>query len=544
VLIFWSVLLGAAEAPSPVQFKDVTRETGITFVHTDGSSGRRYIVENVCAGLATFDYNNDGKNDILFLNGAPLPGARASAPAPLNALYRNDGAWKFTDVTRAAGLVDTNYHLGVCVGDYDNDGDADIYLNNFGPNILYRNNADGTFTDVTKQAGVAVGNHVGAGASFLDIEGDGDLDLFSASYVDFTFAKHQTRNINGHPAYVGPMIYGPVPSNLFRNNGDGTFTDISRESGIASAAGTGMGVVCSDYDNDGDSDIIVGNDAMANFVWRNEGNGRFKEVGLFSGLAYDLNGIGQGTMGVECADYNNDGRLDFYMTSYQKQWAILYRNVGRGLFDDVTSLTGGGASTYNQVEWGTGLVDFDHDGDRDIFIACGHLQDNIHLWDDTASFEARNILLENTGQGKFIDISGRVGDGMAVKLSSRGAAFDDLDNDGDIDAVILNSRREPTLLRNDSTGGNHWLQVRLRGTRTNRDGIGAKISVTAGDLTLVDEVHSGRGYQSHYGTTPHFGLGPRPRVDRIEVRWLGGGTNMIENVSANKVIEITEGPRR
>jgi len=534
------ISLKAAEVPSTIQFKDVTRQTGIHFIHTDGSSGRRYIVENVASGLATFDFDGDGKIDILFLNGAPLPGAAAVTPAPRNALYRNLGGWKFADVTETAGLMDTGYHLGVCVGDYDNDGDPDVYLNNFGPNILYRNNGNGTFTDVTAAAGVGVGNHVGAGASFLDIDGDGDLDLFVANYVNFTLAKNQSRLINGHPAYVGPMVYGPVPSVLFRNNGNGAFTDISRESGIAAHAGTGMGVVCADYDGDGDTDIIVGNDAMANFVWNNDGTGHFKEVGVFTGLAYDAQGIGQGTMGVDCADFDNDGQLDFQMTSYQKQWAILYHGVGRGMFDDVTHLSGAGAGTYNQVEWGNGLCDFDNDGDRDLFIACGHLQDNIKLWDDTASFEARNILLENTGKGKFIDVSARSGDGMNVKLSSRGAAFDDLDNDGDIDVVVLNSRREPTLLRNDSVGRNHWIGVQPKGLRSNRDGIGAHIKVVAGDLILVDEVHSGRGYQSHFGMVPHFGLGQRTRVDRLEVRWVGGGTNILENLGVDQVVPVLE----
>ena len=391
---------------------------------------------------------------------------------------------------------------------------------------------------------MANGNKVGAGACFLDIDGDGNLDLFVANYVDFNLAKHQTRNINGHPAYVGPMIYGPVPATLFHNNGDGTFTDISRESGIAARAGTGMGVICADYDDDGDTDIIVGNDAMANFVWRNDGSGHFEEVGLLTGLAYDRNGVGLGTMGVECGDYDNDGRLDFYMTSYQKQWAILYRNLGGGIFEDVTHTTGAGTGTFNQVTWGAGLVDFDNDGDRDLFIACGHLQDNVELWDDTTSYEERNLLLENTGRGKFVDVSARSGDGLAVKRSSRGAAFDDLDNDGKIDVVILNSRREPTLLRNDSPGHNHWIQIRLRGTRSNRDGIGARIKVVAGDLTQVDEVHSGRGYQSHYGMYPHFGLGQRTRIDRIEVRWIGGGTDVLEDVQVDGVLQITEGRSR
>lgn len=536
-------ILPLVSSRAAIRFTDVTGRTGIDFVHTDGGTGQRYIVETVSAGLATFDYNGDGRTDILFLNGRELSNSIGSAQTTRNALYRNEGDWKFSDVTSEAGLTNAAYQLGVCVGDYDNDGDADIYLNNFGPNILYRNNGNGKFTDVTKEAGVGGGAHTGAGACFLDIEGDGDLDLFAGSYIDFSISKHQPRSINGHPAYAGPMVYGPVPSKLFRNNGNGAFTDISNESGIASRAGTAMGVVCADYDDDGDTDIIVGNDAMANFVWKNDGKGKFDEVGLTSGLAYDLNGIGQGTMGVECGDYNNDGRLDFYMTSYQKQWAILYKNLGRGFFDDVTSQTGAGTSTYNEVEWGAGLADLDLDGDRDLFIACGHLQDNIHLWDDSARFEAPNIVLENDGRGKFRDVTSQAGEAMKVRLSSRGAAFDDLDNDGDIDAVILNSRARPTLLRNDSERGNHWLIVRPRGTRGNRDGVGARVTITAGELKLVAEVHSGRGYQSHYGMYPHFGLGPRKRVDRIEVRWIGGGRDVLEGVAADHIVEIREGAR-
>lgn len=537
------VAAAPAPRPSSIRLTDMTRSSGIQFVHTDGSSGRRYIVESVAAGLATFDYDGDGDFDLFFLNGTALPGA-SPEPAPRPALYRNEGGWKFTDVTRAAGVEAGGYGLGVCVGDYDNDGDEDLYLNNFGPNVLFRNNGDGTFTDVTRAAGVGNEERVGAGACFLDMDGDGDLDLFVANYIDFTLAKHQTRMVNGHPAYVGPMIYGPVPSTLYRNNGDGTFTDVSRESGIASRAGTGMGVVGADYDDDGDTDIIVGNDAMANFVWRNDGSGRFEEVGLLSGLAYDAHGVGQGTMGVECGDYDNDGRLDFQMTSYQKQWAILYRNLGGGAFEDVTSRTGAGAGTFHQVEWGNGLVDFDNDGDRDLFMACGHLQDNIERWDDTGVYEARNVLLENTGPGQFVDVSDRAGDGMAVKLSSRGAAFEDFDGDGAVDVAILNARREPTLLRNLSPGRGHWVRVHLRGTRTNRDGIGARIRLRAGDLSLVAEVHSGRGYQSHFGTRPHFGLGPRTRIDRLEVRWIGGGTEVWENLSVDRVVILEEGSGR
>lgn len=532
----------AASSQSAIRLSDVTGSTGITFKHTDGGEGKhRYIVESVASGLATFDFNNDGLIDILFLNGAPLPGSDRKASEIGNALYRNDGDWKFTDVTPDSGLNDQAYHLGVCIGDYDNDGFQDIFLSNFGPDILYHNNGDGTFTDVTEKAGVANGQHVGAGASFLDMDQDGDLDLFIANYCDFTIEKHKDRRINGHPAYSGPAIYGSTADTLLRNNGDGTFTDVSKASGIAVKKGTGMGMVCADYDNDGDTDIIVGNDAKANFVWQNDGKGNFSEVGLLTGLAYDRNGIGLGTMGVDCADMDNDGLLDFYMTSYEQQWTTFYRNDDAGFFTDVTHTTGAGMGTYHEVTWGIGMPDLNHDGHRDVFIACGHLQDNIHLWNDTTTFEAQNRVIMNQGNGKFRDVTLEAGSGMTPKLSSRGAAFDDLDNDGDIDVVVLNTRQMPTLLRNDLSSDQHWIQINLKGAQSNKFGIGAKVKVYAGDQTFVDEVHSGRGYQSHYGTRLHFGLGAQDSIQQIEVHWPGGEKEAFQNIPTDQIIELTEG---
>jgi len=534
--LFWAA---TARAEGPIVLRDVTRQTGITFVHTDGSSGQRYIVETVSAGLALFDYDGDGDVDIYFLNGAPLKGAKADVP-PTNQLWRNDGDWKFTDVTEKAGVGDTGYGLGVTAGDYDNDGDADLYVNNYGPNVLYRNNGDGTFTDVTRQAGVANGSQVGAGACFLDMDADGDLDLYVANYVDFTYQNHRTRTLGGFPAYVGPTSYRGTPDTLYRNDGDGTFTDVSIRSGVAAIKGTGMGMVCADYDGDGDTDVFVGNDVGANSIFENDGSGKFKEVGLISGLAYNVNGTAQGTMGVECGDYDNDGRLDFHVTSYQRDMATLYRNLGNGSFEDVTRRTAAGRGTFPHVTWGNGLVDFDNDGHRDLFIACGHLDDNVDKYTDTTSYFVRNLLLRNTGDGKFVNVSDQCGDGLAVKLSSRGAAFDDLDGDGDVDAVILNSRREPTILRNDSAGGNHWIQVRLKGAKTNRDGVGARVTVVAGDLTQIAEVHCGRSYQSHYGTTLHFGLGKQGRIDRVEVRWIGGGVDVFKDVAVDRLVTLSE----
>jgi len=533
-------IFARTRAHGAIVLRDVTEETGITFTHTDGSSGQHYIVESVSSGLALFDYDGDGDVDIYFLNGAALKGAKYNT-VPKNELYRNEGDWKFINVTDQAGVGDTGFGLGVAAGDYDNDGDLDIYVNNYGPNVLYRNNGDGTFKDVTAQAGVANGHKVGAAAHFLDMDKDGDLDLFVANYLDFTYENHLMRTSKGIGKYAGPMDFPPMPNDLFRNNGDGTFTDVSIESGVAEHKGWGMGGVCADYDNDGDTDVYIANDVYANFLFENDGTGKFEEVGLITGLAYDLHGDDQGSMGIDCGDYDNDGLLDFYQTCYARELATLYKNLGDRVFEDVTMVTGAGARTFAYVTWGTGLVDFDNDGDRDIFVACGHLEDNVELYDNTATSVAQNTLLMNTGNGKFVDVSDQSGDGMKIKLRSRAAGFDDLDNDGDVDVVILNSRRGPTILRNDSHNANHWIQVRLRGVKTNRDGVGARVKVVAGDLVQIDEVHSGRSYQSHYGMRLHFGLGKRKRVDRIEVRWIGGGVDVFEDIAADQFLTLVEG---
>ncbi len=520
-------------------FRDVTAETGIAFRHTDGSSGRHYIMETVTAGLALFDYDNDGDVDIFFVNGAPLPGTKAQNP-PKNALYRNDGGWKLTDVTEQAGVGDTGFGLGVAAADYDNDGDQDLLVNNFGPDVLYRNNGDGTFTDITQKAGLAGDDNFGAGAAFLDIDKDGDLDLYVANYLKFSYDLYGPRYMRGVPVYRDPRQYPACPDLLYRNNGDGTFTNVSNDSGIGKHAGWGMGMVCADYDNDGDTDIFIANDESPNFLFQNDGAGKFEEVGLLAGISYDIHGDEHGNMGVDCGDFDNDGWLDFFVTSYQSQLATLYKNMGDGTFQDVTMTSGAGAGTFPNVTWGNTIADFDNDGDRDIFIASGHLQDNIEKYSDSSTYRQQNILLLNTGDGRFVDASNSSGDGLLVKLSSRGAGFDDLDNDGDLDAVILNSREKPTILRNQTSNGNHWLQIHLQGIKANRDGVGARVNVVAGDLTLIDEVHSGRGYQSHYGTRLHFGLGKRDRVDRIEVRWLGGGTDILENIAPDQLLTIKE----
>jgi len=529
-------------AAGPFLFTDVTAETGIAFKHENGASGKLHIIETVTGGLALLDYDVDGDVDIYFVNGAYHDGTVADA-APRNALYRNDGRWRFTDVTAVAGVGDTGFGLGVAVADYDNDGDPDIYVNNHGPNILYRNNGDGTFTDVTAHAGVTNSSQMGAGANFLDADGDGDLDLYVSNYVRCLTDGDYGSTRGGHPAYLGPAasIYVDTADVLFRNNGDGTFTDGSKDAGIHAHAGAGMGTICGDVDNDGDTDIVVANDMGGNFLLINDGHGRFEETGLIAGMAFDDNGEAQGSMGAELGDYDNDGRLDLYITSFQSQLATLYRNLGNAEFEDVTTLTGAGTGTVPLVTWGSGLVDFDHDGDRDLFVACGHLQPNVEAYDGRTSYYQQNKLYANNGQGRFLDVSDQSGSGLQVKLSSRGAGLDDLDNDGDVDIVVLNSTTGPTLLRNDTPGKGHWLEVSLKGTRTNRDGVGAQVRVHAGSLVLLDEIHSGRGYQSHFGTRLHFGLGQRTEIDRVEVSWIGGKTETYRNIPVDQKIVLEEG---
>ena len=530
---------------SPVQgeihFTDVTNKTGITFRHTIGASGKYHIVETVGAGLALFDYDLDGLIDLYFLNGSHHD-ANPAGPAPRNVLYRNEGNWRFRDVTDAAGIGDTGYGLGVTVGDYDSDGDPDLFLNNYGPNALYRNNGDGTFTEVTKQAGLDGDVQMGSGANFLDADGDGDLDLFVSHYVLCleTLSAPSTRQ--GYPNYLGPAasVYAKTADTLYRNNGDGTFTDISGPSGISAVSGAGMGSICGDFDNDGDTDIFVANDASENHLFLNDGTGRFEEMGFLAAVAFDHNGEAQGSMGIDLGDFDNDGWLDLYLTSYQGQWAALYRNMGVGAFNDITLMSGAGIGTFPKVTWGAGLVDFDNDGDRDIFVACGHLQPYIEKYDRRHSYAQLNCLFENTGN-RYREVARTSGSGLEVKQVSRGAAFDDLDNDGDVDIVVLNAGGLPTLLKNETASQGHWLQVTLRGTRSNREGIGAQVRVVTPDLTLMDEVHSGRSYQSHYGSRLYFGLGPRTEISRIEVDWIGGEREVFPSTPVDRHLVLVEG---
>jgi hypothetical protein len=522
----------------PIQLVDATPKSGITFRHTRGGSGRQYIVEFMLGGLATLDYDGDRLIDMFLLNGMPLKGSAATPTRP--ALYRNQGGGRFIDVTEQAGLARPSYGMGVTAGDYDNDGDQDLYLSNFGPNVLFCNNGDGTFTDVTASARVDRGHLVGAGVGFVDIDADGNLDLFAANYVDFTYERHANAAPRRFPFPPGPQDFPSLAANVFRNRGDGTFTDDSRTSRVAELAGRGMGLVCGDFDDDGDADVLVANDAMANFFFAG-GRGQFEERGVVAGLAYDGRGEAMGNMGVECGDYDNDGLVDLLVTTYTGQMPVLYRNLGRGTFADVTRRTQAGTKTFPHVNWGAALVDFDHDGDRDLFLANGHFLEDIQKTDSRTAFRVANTLCLNQGGATFRDVSDRAGSGLAVVESSRGAAFDDLDNDGDVDGVVLNVETLATVLENRSPAGGHWIQILLCGVTCNRDAVGARVRVTAGGKSQVALVHSGRGYQSHFGTRLHFGLGPQERVERIEVRWPGGGSEAFRDLTADRLFVLTEG---
>jgi hypothetical protein len=527
----------------PILLHDATDASGISFQHTDGSQGDLYIIETVASGLATLDYDLDGLIDIYFVNGAPLSPEPPTDP-PRNRLYRNLGNWHFVDVTDTAGVGDAHHGLGATVVDYDNDGDPDIYVSNMGENVLYQNNGDGTFRDATTNTGTALADEVrvGAGVCGLDVEGDGDLDLFVANYLKFRPEDSPINHWRGQQIYVGPERFPAYPSVLLRNQGDGTFTDASEESGLARFPGYGMGITCGDFDQDGTTDVFVGNDGgPGNFLFYNDGKGVFDEAGMISGVAYSGAGLAHGSMGVDCGDFDHDGKLDLFVTSYQNQLATLYQNLGDRIFEDVTQQTGAGVSSFNQVTWGCGIVDLDNDARRDIFYASGHLIDNIDGLDDSTSYLATPVLMHATGDGQFEDVSDRSGTGMRKASVGRGAAFEDLDNDGDLDVVIHNSRRTPTLLRNDSLELGRWLEIQLVGTSSCRDAVGSQVTVQAGEQQQLAEVHSGRAFQSHFGTRLHFGLGSADRVEQVEVRWLGGDVETFTDIPTNARVVLVQG---
>jgi enediyne biosynthesis protein E4 len=526
-----------AQTETKIRLTDVSKNSGIVFIHSDGGTGKRYVVESVVGGLATLDYDNDGLQDIFFVNGMSLDNS-SPQPTSTNSLYRNNGDFTFTDVTRQAGLSRRGYGMGAVAADYDNDGDIDLYVSNFGKNFFYLNNGDGSFAEVTESIGLILPELVGAGCSFLDIEQDGDLDLYVGSYVQFSLDKHKQRTIGKHLFHPGPTDYPPNSDALFLNQGDGSFINISQSSGINVHASYTMGVVAFDVDGDNDIDLLAGNDQRPNSLWINDGTGKFSDQAIVSGIAFDRLGRANGNMGVEIGDINSDGLLDVFTTTYQDEMPVMYVNLGAGQFADQTNILRIDNRLKPHVTWGCGLVDFDNDGDLEIYVACGHFMDNIRFIDDRTDVKVRDFVLENRN-GKFVDVSAQVGSGLTIVESSRGAAFEDFNNDGTIDAVILNANAAPSLLKNESNANPPGSRLQLIGVQSNRGGVGAKITVVGKTKKQTFQLVAGRGYESQYGSSQHVGIGDE-RPQSIEILWPSGRRESFP-WPVDKTVQIVEG---
>lgn len=542
-----SLLCQSVTLSQEIRLTDATVASLVDFRHEDGSSGEQYLVELMGAGVALFDYDRDGWIDILLLNGSQLPGKTIAVP-PREALFRNNHDGTFSNVSQGSNANDTHYSLGVVAADYDNDGFEDLFLSNFGRKTLLHNNGDGTFSDATLAAGVEDPQKFGAGAAFLDMDGDGDLDLIAGNYVQFEFASHRSAVGKSFPYPPGPQHYPHTFNTLFRNEGDGTFVDVSQTSGLAKALGPTMGLVCSDFDADGDTDIFVGCDAEPNYLFVNDGQGVFTESALTAGVAYDASGQPVGSMGTEVGDIDNDGLEDLFVTDYSGQLPLMFRNLGQMAFADVSRASRAGNETLPHAKWGAGLFDVDNDGDRDLFICQGHLLKGASRIEQVTDFKVRNSLMVNDGRGRFTSASNRAGNGLTIVESTRGGGFDDLDNDGDIDVVLLNCAAAANVLRNDSPNENHWLELELVGRSSNRTAVGTRVTVTCGSQQQTAEVHAGRSYQSHYGTRLHFGLGREAqasadgakKIDRIEIQWHGQAVQTIESVDADQILTVVQ----
>lgn len=519
-----------------IMLTDYSSESQLDFKHHYDGHGEKYIVEALGGGIASIDFDGDGLLDIYFLNGASL--GTQVGESPPNALYRNLGNFKFANVTDFSGTDDRNFSTGVAVADYNNDGFPDIFVNNLGPDRLYCNNGDGTFTDVTETAQVSR-TELGAGACFVDVDGDSLLDLYVANYVKSPIEKNVKRTTDGNARYPGPLDFEPERDFLFHNEGDGSFVDISSPSGIADIATTSMGIIATDFDSDGDSDIVVVNDLDRNLLWENDGKGKFTEVGIQRGIAFSFDGRRNGNMGIDAADYDNNGSMDLYTTTFSNEFPVLYRNDGAGSFSDVTLATGAGGKMKPHANWGTSFLDIENDGDKDLFVANGHVDPNVQLWAYNTAWKVANVLLLNV-DGKFKDVSATAGSGLLPVESSRGNIADDLDNDGDIDLVVHNSLTIATAIKNDTLTSNQWLQIQLHGRTACRDATGTKVQVFLDDKTLTDEVHSGRGYQSSYGQRLSFGLGPTSVVPKIKVQWSDGKEEVFTAIPANKLLTIVQ----
>ena len=533
-------LIPPVSADTNIQFVDVTQEAGIHWKHVDGRSGQKYFMETLGSGAAFFDYDADGDPDLYFVNGAPLPGY-VSQEIPTNCLYRNNGDGTFTDVTEKAGVGDTGYGHGCAVGDYNNDGQLDLYVTNYGTNRLYRNNGDGTFAEVAESVGVTEPRW-STSCAFADYDRDGNLDLYVVNYIVFDINENPWCGLRekGIRAYCEPDNFIAQSDTLYRNNGDGTFTDATQTAGIYNTTGKGLGVVWGDYNNDGAADIYVANDSTENFFYRNNGDGTFEEVGFMVGVALSENGAAENGMGTTFGDWNNDGWFDLTVTNYAQQTNTLYHNDADGFFTDATTTTKTAQRTYPYLGWATAFIDYDNDGYQDLFVANGHLHENLAELGQEGTYGQRNLLFRNNSNGTFTEISETLGPGMKLTDVSRGATFADYDLDGDIDIVVTNSNTAPRLLRNDGGNRKNWLQIRLTATNGSTDAIGARVKITTGKLTQTREVRSGDGYLSQQDLTLHFGIGDSEQVDSIEVQWQSGAKQLIGSVPANQVLSLEE----
>jgi len=515
------------------QFEDVTKKSGITFQHSFGEKALSSIQEGTGSGCAWIDYNNDGLMDLYVVNGRHVDGLTDhSAPDGLGAtnhLYRNNGDGTFTDVTTQAGVPGTGFGVGITAGDFDNDGNEDLYITNYNSSTLYHNNGSGTFTDVTAKAGVSNPNF-GTGAAFLDYDHDGRLDLFVGNYLQFDPTSHQYYSAQQYP---GPLEYAPETNRLFHNNGDGTFTDVSAPSGIAAQPGRAMGVTVGDYDGDGWPDIYIANDTMASFLYHNNHDGTFTDVATEMGVAYGQNGEASTAMGPVFGDYENQGRQDLFVSDAHFHRLLRQNAKPNQPFEDVTNESGVGSVSAQFVGWGAGLFDFDNDGWKDLFIVNGGL-----VW----LIPQQSSLLRNHGDGTFTDVSLQAGAFFKNQIVSRGACFADYDNDGSTDAFIVTLGGKGILLHNTPPTGkrNHWLTVKLVGTRSNRDGYGASLEAIAGDLHQWVQTTSASGYLSQNDPRPHFGLAQHTIVDTLTIHWPSGTVQTLHDVKSNQVLKITE----
>jgi hypothetical protein len=535
---------GAAPAApdAPPRFTNTAPADGLDFRHVNGGTPDRHLLEIMGSGGLFFDYNEDGWVDLFIVDGGSLVDAKVDATAR-DRLYRNRGNGTFEDVSASSGIVHAGYGMGACAADYDNDGWTDLYVTAVGPNRLYHNDGGKRFSDVTARAGVAGSPVFSTSCAFVDADRDGDVDLFVVNYVD---ARIDNNAFCGDTAkkiriYCHPLNFAPLQNVLYRNNGNGSFTDVSRESGIAGHKGNGLGVVSGDYDDDGLPDVFVANDTTPNFLFHNEGRGVFKEVALPSGVAVAADGRPRAGMGTDFGDYDGDGDLDLFVTNHEMEAHTLFRNLGKGLFEDVTFPSGVGPPTLPFVGFGTGFLDVDNDADLDLAVVNGHVMNSASHFRPGAKEAQRNILLRNEGNGRFTDVTRQAGPGFEIENVSRTLAAADVDKDGDLDLLVTNNAGVADLLRNGGVQGSSSLLVKLAGTQSNRSAIGARLRLTAGGRTQVREVRSGSSYLGQHDLRVHIGLGRATTIERMEIRWPNGQMETVTGLAANQYVTITEG---